>query len=95
MPHGMIATLMGAKPDDWYEVTMPAEYDMVYVTNMPDVDVNGNEFEFGGCEGKNIEIRDNEFCPYLVELEDGTVIELEADDMEAEYDDNLPMWGMM
>lgn len=95
LPQGMIATLMEAKPCDWHEVTMPAECDRVYVTNMPDVDADGNEFEADDCEGKIIEIRDNEFCPYLVELENGTIIELEADDMEVEYDDNLPMWGTM
>lgn len=95
LPQGMIATLMEAKPCDWHEVTMPAEYDRVYVTNLPDVDVAGNEFEADDCEGKIIEIRDNEFCPYLVELDNGTIIELEADDMEVEYDDNLPMWGTM
>lgn len=94
-PNGMIATLIGAKPDDWHEVTMPAECSRVYVTNMPDVDVDGKEFETGECEGKIIEIRDGEFCSYLVELDGGIVIELEADDMEVEYDDNLPMLGMM
>lgn len=94
-PRDMIVTLMEANPCDWHEVTMPTKFDRVYVMNIPDVDAAGIQFETDVYEGEIIEIRENEFCTYLVELDDRTVIELEPDDMEVEYDDYLPMWGVM
>lgn len=85
-PRNMIMTLMQAKPDEWNEITLPRVGDRVYVFYLPD-----------GCDDYNrngeIENYVRESDVYIISLDDGNEVEVEADDFEVERYDTLPMWG--
>lgn len=86
IPYGMIERLVSDCPDEWREVTYPAVGDRVYVYDTPD---ECDTLEHGG----EIESIDDE--TYRIELDDGTVAEVELNDFEVERDSSLPMWGWM
>lgn len=85
-PYDMIEKLMNADYDGWHEVTTPCRDDRVYVYDLPD-----------GCEEHMGEI---ENClvdadVYLIDLDDGTAVEVAKDDFEVDRDSCLPMWGTL
>lgn len=85
-PHSMISALMRNDIDDWHEVTKPSYGDRVYVYEIPE----GCERHWGEIENyiENSDV-------YLVNLDDGTVMEIGTDDFEVDRDYNLPMWGTL
>lgn len=85
-PYDMIDKLMSADIDRWHEVTTPTLGDRVYVYELPE-----------GCEehGGEIENYLAEADVYLINLDDGTAVEVGADAFEVERDYTLPMWGTM
>lgn len=85
-PYGMIERLVSECPDEWREVTYPAVGDRVYVYDLPD---ECDTLEHGG------EIKSIDDETYCIELDDGTVAEVELNDFEVERDSFLPMWGWM
>ena len=85
---GMIAKLMQNDPDEWSEVTKPAEGNTVYVYDVPE---ELDTLEHGG----EIRSYDEESELYCIELYDGKLISATEDDFEVERDDMLPMWGTM
>lgn len=88
IPYGMIDKLMSVDPDSWTEVTAPAPCNRVYVFNIPDeVDTEERDGE--------IRSYDEETELYCVELDDGTLVSVEADDFEVSRDGHLPMWGTL
>lgn len=93
-PQDMIETLMKAKPDDWHEVTVPTEGDLVYLFNIPTEDVDGYEYKGTDSEGIIAEVL-NYGGNYIVELNDGTRVRVDSDEMEVDRDGYLPMWGSM
>ena len=80
---GMIAKLMEADYEDWREVTKPTKGARVYV-------FCGNVSGDGCVTGYN---REEEL--YQIELDNGSVVNVEEDDFELSYDGSLPMWGWM
>lgn len=93
-PQDIIQTLMQAKPEDWHEVTMPKVGDRVYVFNTPTKDADGNEYEGSDSYGEITEILD-EGDKYIVEMDDGTRVRVDSDEMEVDRDGCLPMWGWL
>lgn len=95
-PREMIETLMGAKPNDWHEVTMPREYDRVYIFDMPEKDIDGNDIEVDDFYGGIVEVKeDDDKVSYIIETEGDAKIELTEDDFVVERDEYLPMWGWL
>lgn len=91
-PHAMIAKLMSMECEAWREVTVVTAGDRVYVFDVPDEDVNGEEY-IGTTEyGEVLAVEDD---TYTVEMDDGTVVSLEDDVFEKIVDDQLPMWGWL
>lgn len=88
IPQGMIEKLMRADPEDWHEVTLPSGGDRVYVYNLPD---EVDTLEHGG----ELQSYDEENDLWCVKLDDGTLVSVDEDDFDVEYDDGLPMWGTM
>lgn len=85
---GMISKLMQNDPDEWSEVTAPKSGDRVYVYDVPEeLDTLEHSGEITG--------HDEESELYCVELDNGKLVSVEAGDFEVQYDDALPMWGMM
>lgn len=81
-PYGMIEKLMQNDPDEWYEVTKKSCGDRVYVYN---------EGKYG-----EIDSYDAETETYIVELDDGEVVQVFDNDMEiADRYGGLPMWGTL
>ena len=71
------------------EVTPPSKYDQVYVFNLPE-DYDGDE-----TEGTIIRYKEDDDT-YIVQLDDGTELDLESTDFEIHNrDDYLPMWGTL
>lgn len=85
---GMIAKLMQNDPDEWSEVTKPAEGNTVYVYDVPE---ELDTLEHGG----KIRSYDEESELYCIELYDGKLVSAAEGDFEVERDDMLPMWGTM
>ncbi len=85
IPQRMIAVLMEAGPDEWYEVTCPCVGDRVYVYDVP----SGSE-HCGEIDAFN-EMSDL----YRIRLDNGKMVLAEEDEFEVERDDGLPMWGTM
>lgn len=85
-PNDMIEKLMSDDIDSWHEVTAPSICDRVYVYELPE-----------SCENHCGEIKNYlaEADMYLINLDDGTTVEVGADDSEVERDSNIPMWGTM
>lgn len=83
---GMIAKLMKLDPDDWHEVTKPSRGDRVYVYEPPEE----SKEHYGAIENYL-----SEADVYLINLDDGTAVEVGEDDFEVDRDDYLPMWGTM
>lgn len=94
IPQDMIWALMKVSPDEWHEITMPAITNRVYLYDVPD---ESNESHFG--EITHVKHRSSEDdCDdylYTVKLDDGTVITVNSDAFEVDYDDVLPIWGTM
>ena len=90
---GMIDELMSHNPDDWTEVTKPLIGNRVGLFNIPPEDVCGNEYDGECWFGEIRKFLDG--GDYLVELDDGTNVRVEADNVEVQYYDELPMWGTM
>lgn len=88
IPQGMIEKLMQADPEDWHEVTLPSGGDRVYVYDLPD---EVDTLEHGG-ELRSYDEETNLWC---VELDDGTLVSVDEDNFDVEYDGSLPMWGTM
>ena len=84
-PYDMIEKLMKNDIDVWREVTTPSRGDRVYVYDIPD----GAE-HYGEIENCLYEAD----C-YLINLDDGTAIEVSSDDFYVECDSDLPMWGTL
>lgn len=85
-PYDMIEKLMNADIDSWHEVTKPSRCDRVYVYELPE-----------GCKEHCGEIENYlaEADVYLINLDDGSTVEVGADDFEVERDSTLPMWGTL
>lgn len=88
IPQGMIEKLMGADIDDWREVTLPSVGDQVYVYDLPD---ETDTLEYSG----ELQSYDEETDLWCVKLYDGTIVSVDVDNFEVEYDGVLPMWGTM
>lgn len=86
IPLAMVRKLWLNDPDDWYEITTPHIGDRVYVYEVPE-----------GCEKHSGTIENllSKADMYLINLDDGTTIEVGADDFEVERDTYFPMWGTM
>lgn len=82
-PYNMIDALTKADIDSWYEVTLPATCDRVYVYDRSEC---GTITE--------VEDRDDEQV-FTVEMDDGVIVEVGIDDFEVERDSFLPMWGTL
>lgn len=92
----MIQTLMDANPDDWNEVTKIQKHDSVYIYNMPEKDIDGNDIEYDSSNGKIIEIKKtDDGVLYIIETDGNDKVELISDDFEVERDGYLPMWGTL
>ena len=85
-PRGMIEFLMKYDFESWNEVTKPSVGDRVYVFSLPD-GYDGDEYS-GTIENFVGDV-------YLINLDDGTAIEIGSEDFEVERDDILPMWGTL
>lgn len=88
IPTGMIEKMMEADIDDWREVTLPSIGDQVYVYDLPD---ETDTLEYSG----ELQSYDEETDLWCVKLYDGTIVSVDVDNFEVEYDDTLPMWGTM
>lgn len=88
IPHGICVKLLNADSDELREITPPSANDRVYVFNG---DYDGNEGTVIRCE----EEADDDADVYLIELDDGRECEVRDLDFEVQYDDALPMWGML
>lgn len=86
IPYGMIERIVNDSPDEWHEMTLPAIGDRVYVYDLPE---ETDTLEHCG------EIENISGGIYLINLYDGTAIEVGREDFEVEYDGGLPMWGWM
>lgn len=84
---GIIERLMSDHPEEWMEVTEPSAGDRVYVYEAPE-SADGNHY--GNIRSYNAETE-----LYCVELDDDTLVSVEASDFEVERDGQLPMWGTM
>ena len=93
-PQDMISKLMSIDVDDWREVTLPSRGDSVYLFDVPTEDKDGNEYEGSDQEGEIDEVLDDGGC-YIIELNDGTLVRVDADELEVQRYDSLPMWGTM
>lgn len=80
-PHRMIGTLMSDHPDDWREVTTPQSGDQVYVYA-------------GICHTGEILGYDADSDTYVIELDNGEEITVNADDFGVERF-GFPMWGTL
>ena len=80
IPSSMVAKLWNAYSEDWSEVTLPEVGESVYTYI----------YGAGGISGV-----DYESNKYIIELNSGRTIEVEASQMEVERDGHLPMWGTM
>ena len=81
-PQGMLDKFS----NEFYEVTKASIGDRVYAYNEDE------------CYGQITEIKDNKVedrIVYVIELDDGEIIEKEANDFEVERDGFFPMWGTM
>lgn len=87
-PYGMIEKLMKNDPNEWYEVTMPAYGDRVYVYE---------EGEYGEIENirEPSDDDDIEEILYEITLDKGNKVFCTRDDFESEYYGGLPMWGTL
>lgn len=85
---GMIQKLMNIDPEDWCEVTKPADGDTVYIYNIPD---ELDTLEHSG-EIKSYNEEDNLYC---IELCDGNLVYTSENNFNVERDDSLPMLGTM
>ena len=83
-PYGMIEKLMINDMDEWREVTTPSRGDRVYVYELPEEDSD----HCGEIENYLAEAD-----VFLINLDDGTAIEVSSDDFDVERDSTLPMWG--
>lgn len=84
--HGLLEKLISADPDEWHEITKPSYGDRVYMYETPeDCDEHWGTIE-NYLEKAGI---------YLVNLDDGTTVEVEEDDFEVDRDGILPMWGTL
>lgn len=93
-PQDMIQKLMECDVGSWREVTLPATGDKVYVFDLPDNDIEGNEIDATEPTGQIIEyLKDEGMC--LIELDDGPEILVEDGDFEVERYSRLPMWGYL
>ena len=87
-PQDMIGKLMAMDADAWQELTMPKLCDRVCVTTLPE------NCESEECSGEITNLI-SECDLYQITLDDGTIIEISAEDFEVERDDSLPMWGWL
>ncbi len=81
VPIQMIAKLMQTDPDDWYEVTCPTVGDRICL------------IDEGEGEGEIVEVYHKTLCK--VKMDNGITWRGHMSRMEVEYDDGLPMWGIM
>lgn len=88
IPEAMIGRLMTVCPDEWEEVTTPAEYDRVCVW---DGEHNG---EMGMIVEDNI---DGEPDLHRIRFDKGSLSDaiLPEDEFEVMQDGKLPLWGTM
>lgn len=84
--YSMIETLMKCDIDSWHEVTKPSIGNRVYVYELPE-----------GCDGNEHygEIKNYVGDVFLINLDDGTAIEIGLEDFEVDRDTLLPMWGTL
>lgn len=88
IPMGMIEKMMEADIGDWREVTSPSVCNTVYVYDLPD---ETDTLEHSG----ELQSYDEETDLWCVKLYDGTIVSVDVDNFEVEYDGVLPMWGTM
>lgn len=93
-PESMIAKLMETDELGWEEVTMPAKGDRVYIYDVPETDIKGNEIS-GSSNMGEITQYNEEKEKYVIELDTGEEIELNKEEFEVMYDSILPMWGYL
>lgn len=93
-PQDMIAKLMEVDEFSWEEVTEPSKGDRVYIYDVPETDINGNEISNSSNMGEIIGYIEDEDT-YLIELDTKEKIKLYKKQFEVMYDSILPMWGWM
>lgn len=102
IPQGMIEMLMRTDPDAWREITLPSRGYRVYVYELPErvyvpgllgETPDGRPYEGTAHRGEITDCYDNE--TYRIRMDDGEYIFVKSDDFDVEYDDTLPMWGVM
>lgn len=93
-PQDMIAKLMSIDYEGWREVTTPSQGDSVYLFRIPTEDKDGNKYNGSQREGYIDEVL-GDGGYYIVELHDGTLVRVDADELEVQRYDALPMWGTM
>jgi len=81
IPQGVVEKLMGDDYEGVQEITPPATYDRVYVY---DAQTSGE-----------IQKYDPDAETYIIDLDNGETVEVEAGDFEREDYGGLPMWGTM
>ena len=90
----MIAKLMEVDELSWEEVTQPSIGNRVYIYDIPEIDVNGNEIADSSNMGEIVEYNEAENT-YLIELDSEEKINLDKNDFQVMYDSILPMWGTL
>lgn len=93
-PESLIAKLMETDEFGWEEVTMPTKGDRVYIYNVPETDINGNEISGSSNMGRITQYNEEEE-KYVIELDTEEEIELNKEEFEVMYDSILPMWGTL
>lgn len=86
VPTGMIEKLMQFDREDWHEITPPTCGDRVYVDKFkPESPRRYGPGVLHRIKGER----------YTVNLDDGSQVTCSRDEIEATYDDRVPMWGTM
>lgn len=84
IPRSVVEKLMERDTDDVIEITPPSKYDRVCIL------AGRHKWE----HGRIVKFNPNSDT-YTVELDDGMKARVKNEDMEVEWDDDLPMWGTM
>ncbi len=97
-PYDMIEKLMSADIDSWHEVTAPSVGDRAYVYGKGSGTITGAKATEDGVVF-NVEMDESLLKPvYGDDFDDGIngrEIEVPSDEVEAEHDSTLPMWGTL
>ena len=79
-PKGMIEVLMGAKPNNWHEITAPGVGDGVCVYELPEENPDGKPYKSTEHQGEIAECFDQD--TYRIIMDDVESILVKLDDFE-------------